>query len=447
MQFDTIIKAKNILTPAGIREGIILIKDGVIADILPYVDSSADGIVEDAGDHLVMPGVIDPHVHLNEPGREDWEGFDTGTRAAAAGGITTVIDMPLNSTPCTTSAKNLALKIKAAQNQLHVNCGFWGGVVPGNEKQQDALLTDGAFGLKAFLTHSGIDDFPKSGLRELLHAMDVLKKYNKPLLAHCELDDNFSSSQLKENPQSYQAYLQSRPDEWELKAISMLIDLCREKKARTHVVHLSSAKALSIIEDAKSEELPLTVETAQHYIYFTAEEIRDGHTEYKCAPPIRSAANRELLLEGLRTGTIDFLATDHSPAPPALKETTSGNFEKAWGGIAGLQFALPVAWTAAKEHGFTTRHLMRWLCERPAAFLNLNNKGSIQKGFDADIVIWNPEEKFTVKGNSILHKHKLTPYIGCNLFGVVKQTYVNGTKVYDNGNVVELNKGKILLST
>lgn len=446
MQYDTIIKARNILTPGGIREGIILIKDGVIADILPYVDSSADGIVEDAGDNLVMPGVIDPHVHINEPGREDWEGFNTATRAAAAGGITTVIDMPLNSTPCTTSAKNLALKINATQNQLHINCGFWGGVVPGNEKELDKLLADGAFGLKAFLTHSGIDDFPKSGLRELLNAMEVLKKYNKPLLAHCELDDAFSSATLKENPQSYQAYLQSRPDEWELKAINMLTDLCREKKARTHIVHLATGKALSMIKDAKTEGLPLTVETGQHYIYFTAEQIPDGRTEYKCAPPIRSAANRELLWDGLRKGIIDFIATDHSPAPPALKETASGNFEKAWGGIAGLQFALSVAWTAAKEHGFTTRHIMRWLCEQPAALLNLENKGSIQKGFDADIVIWNPEEKFIVNENSILHKHKLTPYIGCELSGVVKQTYVNGAKVYDGGNLIELNKGKILLS-
>jgi allantoinase len=446
MQFDTIIKGKKIVTQAGIREGIILIKDGRIADIIPYVENNPEGWVEDAGDHLVMPGIIDPHVHINEPGREAWEGFDTATKAAAAGGITTLIDMPLNSTPCTTTAANLKLKIEAAQNKLHVNCGFWGGVIPGNEKQLDPLLQEGAFGLKAFLTHSGIDDFPKSGLKELLYAMDVLRKYNKPLLVHCELDDVFSADELNKNPTSYKAYLQSRPDEWELKSISMLIDLCREKKTRSHIVHLSSAKALEMIHAAKVEGLPLTVETAPHYIYFSAEEIADGRTEYKCAPPIRNDANRKLLWKGLKKGWIDFIATDHSPALPSMKERDSGNFAKAWGGIAGLQFSLPVVWTAAKENGFSERHILRWLCEKPAAFLGLHNKGKIQKGADADLMIWDPQEKFTVKEADIYHRHKLTPYCNRELAGVVKQTYVNGVKVYDRHQLISLNQGKIIVS-
>jgi allantoinase len=445
MQLDTIIKGKKILTPAGIREGIILIKDGIISDILPYVDSSLEGFLHDAGDSLIMPGLIDPHVHINEPGRTEWEGFDSATKAAAAGGITTMIDMPLNSTPCTTNAKNLALKIKATENQLHVNCGFWGGVIPGNEKQLDELLRSGVFGLKAFMAPSGIDDFPKSRLKELLNAMEVLKKFDKPLLVHCEIEDAYSSAALKANPKSYSAYLQSRPDEWELKAISMIIDLCREKKTRSHIVHLSSAKALKIIDDARGEGMPLTVETAPHYLYFSSEEIMDGRTDFKCAPPIRSAENRELLWEGLKKGQIDFIATDHSPAPPMLKEISSGDFSKAWGGIAGLQFSLPVVWTAAKARGFNLQNLMRWMCLNPATFLNLKNKGVIQKGADADLVIWNPDEKFILKKENIYHKHRNTPYIDCELSGVVKQTYVNGEKVYDNGRFVELNQGKVQL--
>ena len=444
MRFDNIIKGKNILTPGGLREGIILIKAGRIIDILPFVDNVDEGTLIDAGENLVMPGLIDPHVHINEPGRAHWEGFETATKAAAAGGVTTLIEMPLNASPCTTSAKNLQLKIDAAQNQLHVNCGFWGGVIPGNESQLEELLNYGAFGLKAFLTHSGIDDFPKCGLKELLHAMDVLKKHEKPLLAHCELDDVLPSSLQKNDPSIYNSYLQSRPDEWELKAIQMLIDLCRDKKTRTHIVHLSTAKALKMIRDARNENIPLTTESAQHYLYFAAEEIQNGQTEFKCAPPIRSAENRELLWDGLKKGIIDFIACDHSPAPPEMKETESGDFTKAWGGIAGLQFALPVTWTAAKQRGYQLRHVLRWLCEHPADFLSLPHKGRIQKGADADIIIWNPEEKFVVNKNMIQHKHKLTPYLNRELYGVVKQTFVNGIKVFEEGRFTSLNQGKIL---
>jgi allantoinase len=444
MHFDCIIKARSILTSHGFREGIILVKNGVVADILPYVDYSFEDTVTDAGDDVVMPGIIDPHVHINEPGRTEWEGFDTATRAAAAGGITTLIDMPLNSAPCTTSAQHLEIKKQSAKNQLHVNCGFWGGVIPGNEKQQEEMLKNGVFGFKAFLTHSGIDDFPKSGLKELLHALEILKKYNRPLLAHCELEETFYTDDLKAYPKSYKAYLQSRPDEWEVNAVRMLIDLCREKKSKAHIVHLSSAKSLQFIRDAKTEGLPLTVETAPHYIYFNAEEIKDGHTEYKCAPPIRTAANNNELWNGLRNGLIDFIATDHSPAPPEMKEIQSGDFSKAWGGIASLQFSLPAVWTAMRKRNIALKHIIHWMCDKPAAFLNLTGKGKIEKGADADFVIWNPEEKFIVNAKMIQHKHKVTPYLNNELYGVVKQTYLKGRKVFDNGMFHELQCGEML---
>ena len=442
---DLAIKSKNILTSGGIQAGILVISNGKITDILSNHDYK--GATEDVDDSIVMAGLIDPHVHINEPGRTNWEGFDTATKAAAAGGITTLIEMPLNASPVTTTKNNFKLKLDAAKNKLHVNCGFWGGVVPDNLNELEELLESGVFGLKAFLTHSGIDDFPNTSKEDLRKALLLLKKYEKPLLVHCELDEeNSDSILLQQNPRSYSAYLKSRPKAWENKAIKLMIDLCRETGARVHIVHLSSAESIPQIKKAKAEGLPLTVETCPQYLFFNAEDIPDGDTRYKCAPPIREKANNEQLWQAVADGTIDFIVTDHSPAPPALKEIESGNLQKAWGGIAGLQFLLPAIWTKAKERGFSTEQIAKLLSANAAAFLKLSSqKGKIEKGMDADITVWSPNKKFTVTAGMIQHRYKITPYENLEFSGLVEQTYVNGKKVYDNGNFIDLSEGKILL--
>ncbi len=438
--------SNRILTSSGIRNGYLIIDKGKIHDTVDTLNVD-DYIFEDVGNSVIMPGLIDPHVHINEPGRTEWEGFETATKAAAAGGITTLIDMPLNSAPVTTSPTNFKIKLDAAKNKIVVNVGFWGGVVPDNLNQLEALLKEGVFGLKAFLTHSGIDDFPNTTAEHLRTALAILKKYDKPLLVHCELDEPHDDQEnFRQHPKSYIAYLKSRPKAWENKAIDLMIRLCRETGARVHVVHLSSSEAIANLKAAKAEGLPITVETAPHYLVFNAENISDGATEFKCAPPIREKQNNDLLWEALRDGLIDFVATDHSPAPPDLKEIQSGDFMKAWGGIAGLQYSLPVIWTAAKTRGFTLEDICRWMSFNVATFLQLSDsKGKIEKGYDADLVIWNPEKEFVVNINEIQHRHKITPYLGMKLFGVVEQTFVDGIKVFDHGKYLHLTSGKILL--
>ena len=402
----------------------------------------------DWGNAVVMPGVIDAHVHINEPGRTDWEGFDTATQAAAAGGITTIIDMPLNASPVTTSAKALIEKLAAAKNKLHVNVGFYGGVVPGNAGEQEELMNAGVLGMKCFLTHSGIDEFPNVTKEHLELAMPLIAKYGLPLLAHCELYEEEIKTDLEIYPGSYQQYLASRPKKWENDAINLMIDLCKKYHCKTHIVHVSSAEALPAIAAAKAAGLPLSAETCSHYIYFNAENIPDANTLFKCAPPIREKANNDLLKNALANGVLDFITTDHSPAPPAIKEIASGNLQKAWGGIAGLQFLLPSAYTAMKEN-ISLEKFIPLLTEHPAAFLKIENrKGFLKKGYDADMVIWNPEEPFEVKAENILHRHNCSPYCGEQLFGSVQQTIVNGHRVYSKGAIVDEHTkyGKVLLA-
>ncbi|HZI52134.1 MAG TPA: allantoinase AllB [Chitinophagaceae bacterium] len=459
---DVAIKSDRIITPDGIRNATVLIKDGKIADVAAKVPEGHFPVI-DVGNSVLMAGVVDPHVHINEPGRTEWEGFDTATKAATAGGITTLVDMPLNSLPVTTTAKAFDEKVKATNGQLHANCGFWGGVVPGNEKEIVPLIEKGVLGFKAFLTHSGIDEFPNSTESDLKKAMPLIAKHGLPLLVHCELSTPthhlptgpaYRTGRQAGSPpdsyrvttQVYQSYLASRPKQWEDDAITLMIRLCEEFNCRVHIVHLSSADSIEQIADAKQRGLPLTVETAQHYLFFNAEEINEGQTQFKCAPPIREKANNERLWQALKEGIIDFVATDHSPAPPALKELASGDFMKAWGGISSLQFALPVLWTAAKTRGSRLNDLAKWLCERPALLPGLENiKGKIQKGSDADLVAWDPESSFIVRENMIHHRHKITPYQDEKLYGVVKQTWLGGEKVFDNGAFIHLGKGSILL--
>jgi allantoinase len=401
----------------------------------------------DAGNLVVMPGIIDPHVHINEPGRTDWEGFDTATRSAASGGITTLVDMPLNSSPVTTNISNLHLKTDAAKINLHVNCGFWGGVVPGNLNEIEPMLKGGVLGIKAFLTFSGIDEFPSVSPDQLKDILPLLKKYHLPLLVHCEISEEHAGrKRLSELPESYKAYLESRPKSWENHAIKEMIELSRETGAHIHIVHLSSAEALPPIRKAKAEGVQVTVETAPHYLFFNAEDISDKDTLLKCAPPIRERENNLKLWDALKEGLIDFIATDHSPAPPSMKVIESGNFEKAWGGIAGLQFSLPATWKSASERSISLIQLSRWMSENPANFLHLeNSKGKIQKGYDADLVIWDPDKEIIIRENEINHRHKQSPYSGKKLKGEVIQTIVNGKTVYRNKEFINLNAGKLVV--
>ena len=439
----TIIKSNRIITPSGIRPGYIIINDGVIEDVVEQLSSVSEVTVTDAGNAVVMAGIIDPHVHINEPGRTDWEGFDTATRAAIAGGITTVVDMPLNCTPVTTTAEAFNQKIAATKNQLHTNVGFWGGVVPGNENEIEGLIECGVLGFKAFLTHSGIDDFANVIEADLVKVMPIIARHGLPLLVHCELTD--SINRVNHNNRSYANYLATRPAFWEDDAIALMIRLCEQFNCRVHIVHVSSASSIIQIEQAKQKGLPLTAETAQHYLYFCAEEIKDGQTQFKCAPPIRNKANNNQLWKALQNGILNFVATDHSPATPDLKEITSGNFLKAWGGIASLQIALPVLWTAAKQRNIGVEHIAKWLSENPAKLIGLEHKkGRIEKGYDADLVIWNPDESFTVTEQMILHKHKITPYLGEQLYGTVHSTYLGGMVVYHANGQLQLQAGSII---
>ena len=392
-----------------------------------------------------MPGIIDAHVHINEPGRTEWEGFDTATKAAAAGGITTIVDMPLNASPVTTTVKAFSEKLAASENKLHVNVGFYGGLVPGNTSDIAPLAEAGVLGIKCFLVHSGIDEFPEVKEKDIAEAMPVIAKYDLPLLAHCEVFEKEVVNDFAAHPNSYSLYLESRPSAWEKDAVQMMLRLCRNHQCPVHIVHVSAAEALPLISAAKKEGLPVTAETCAHYIYFNAEDIPDANCLYKCAPPIRNRENNNKLKSALLDGTLDFLATDHSPAPPAIKELQSGNIRKAWGGIAGLQFLLPATWTALKG-SMSLEKFIPLLTSQPAAFLQVSDrKGALKVGYDADLVLWDPEYEEKVTSGDILFRHKVSPYISETLSGSIRQTYVNGKLVYNNKQIIHKNSGKWLL--
>lgn len=439
------IHSTNVLTENGLKDATLVIENGIISDIREG-KINVDFPLEELGDLVVMPGIIDSHVHINEPGRTEWEGFETITKAAVAGGITTLVDMPLNSSPVTTTVATFQQKLEATVGKLYCNCAFWGGIVPDNIAELEGLIKSGVLGIKAFLTHSGIDEFPNVTLADLRAAMPILAKYNVPLLAHAEIDEMHEGITLFEkNPTNYTAYLNSRPKEWEDNAVDLLISLCEEFKSPIHIVHLSSANNIEKIRAAKAKGLPLTVETCPQYLYFNAEDIPDATTLFKCAPPIRERENNQKLWDALKSGTIDFVVTDHSPATPELKKIESGNLKEAWGGIASIQFSLPVVWTKAKEQGFTVSEMAQFMSTAVAKFIGQKKKGALKIGYDADIVVWNPDEQFIVKKENILYRHKISPYVGENLYGVVKQTYVGGKKVYENGNFLSLPQGNLII--
>jgi allantoinase len=430
------IHSKRMLLPEGVREATLLIDNGLITRAAPgppgpAIADNVDCI--DVGDRIVMPGLIDPHVHINEPGRTDWEGFDTATRAAIAGGFTLLVDMPLNSSPVTTTSAAFDQKLAAAAGQLHCDCGYWGGVVPGNEADIEGLIAHGVLGFKAFLTHSGIDEFPNVTETQLRKVMPILAAHGLPLLVHCELDSP-ADSPADPDPRSYPQYLASRPALWEDKAIALMIRLCAETRCPVHIVHLSSAASIPQIRAAKEKGLPLTVETAPHYLYFAAETIADGNPLFKCAPPIRDRANNLHLWEALREGVIDLIATDHSPAPPDLKQLATGNLPAAWGGIASLQLSLSAVWSAAREQGFGPEDIARWLSANPARLTHQSAcRGKLAPGYRADLAIWDPDASFRVDPQALHHKHKGTPYAGETLIGTIDQTWLKGEKVFDKG--------------
>jgi allantoinase len=446
---DLIIRSQRVVTPETIRPASVHIRDGVIIAVGEWDKVSAQSDLIDAGDSVVMAGLVDAHVHVNEPGRTDWEGFATATRAAAAGGVTTLVDMPLNSIPPTTTFDGFKEKLAAADGQCWIDVAFWGGVVPGNTHELKPLLRAGVRGFKCFLVHSGVDEFPHVTEKNLLEAMPELAKLNSVLLVHAELAEpiDAAAENLKDkNPHDYQTFLESRPREAENKAIEMMIRLCRQTGARVHIVHHSSSDVLPLLKSARAEGLPLTVETCPHYLTFAAEEIPAGATHFKCCPPVRERENREKLWEALADGTIDMIVSDHSPCTANLKLLETGDFLEAWGGIAALQFSLPVIWTQLQKRGFGLRELTRWMSAAPARLAGLDNrKGKLEIGYDADIVVWNPEKEFKIVPELIHFKNKITPYSGMNLRGVVESTYLSGKKVYENGQFAEKASGIFLL--
>jgi allantoinase len=446
------ISSRRVVRPDGVSPGTVLISGGRIDAVVPDRVTLPDVI--DVGDLVVSPGLVDSHVHVNDPGR-DWEGFDTATRAAAAGGVTTIVDMPLNSSPVTTSTAALAAKMAASDGRCYVDVGLWAGVVPGNAAALIALERAGVLGGKAFLVPSGIDEFPPVGERDLREAMPVLRDHGLPLLAHAELDPGPDAGRdpglapetaSSADPRVYAAYLASRPSSWEDAAIRLLIDLCRETRCHVHIVHLASAAAIPMIRAARDEGLPLTVETCPHYLCLDAAAIPDGATWFKCAPPIRDRDNREALWAALFEGVIDAIVSDHSPCPPAMKLIARGDFMAAWGGIASLQHGLPVVWTEAGRRGARLEQLASWMSAAPARLAGRHrSKGRIAAGYDADLVVWDPDAPFTVTADDLYYRHHLSPYVGAALRGRVRRTFVRGHEIYDGHGHPAGPIGRVLL--
>jgi allantoinase len=445
---DLVVRGKRVVTLEGERAAAIHVRGGTITAITAFEDSPAGAPLHDAGESVVMPGLVDTHVHINEPGRTEWEGFTTATQAAAAGGVTTLVEMPLNSIPATTTAAAFREKMAASAGKLWVDAGFWGGVVPGNLGELRPLWEAGVWGFKCFLVPSGVEEFACVGQEDLRAALPVLAAFGAALLVHAELPGPIAEAAKKiekANANRYATWLASRPKAAENEAIVLLVKLAREFGARVHVVHLSSAEAIPQLQEAKAEGLPVSVETCPHYLVFAAEEIQDGATEFKCAPPIRERENREKLWEGLEEGVIDFVATDHSPCPPTMKQLEEGDFLRAWGGIASLEVRLPAMWTESRARGYAVARICEWVCKEPARFAGLEKqKGAIAVGRDADFVIWNPETRFTVKAEELHQRHKVTPYEGREMFGVVETTFLRGRKIYDRGEFSAAPTGRVL---
>jgi allantoinase len=427
-QAEWAVRARQAVTPDGPVPVVVVITDGKISGLLPYDTDPGVPVVELAGDEVLLPGLVDSHVHSNEPGRTDWEGFATATLAAAAGGVTTVIDMPLNCLPPTIDAAALAVKRAAARGQCQVDVGFWGGAVPGNAAAIRGLRDAGALGFKCFLVDSGVPEFPPLDGPALDRAARAIAGLGSLLLVHAE-DPACIAAVRGGGGHDYAAFLRSRPAEAETRAIAEVIEVARRTGVRAHILHVSAAEALPLLAAARDEGLAITGETCPHYLALAAQDVPAGATEYKCCPPIRERANRELLWEGLRAGVLDCVVSDHSPCPPELKRAGGGDFGSAWGGIASVQLALPVVWTAGRERGACLADVARWMAAAPARIAGLAAKGRIAVGCDADLVAFAPDDEFVVTAGLLRHRHKLTPYLGQRLTGVVRRTWLRGQDI------------------
>jgi allantoinase len=424
------------------------IKNELIHAIHPYGQALACEVF-DYAEYVIMPGLVDSHVHINEPGRTEWEGFNTATQAAAAGGITALVDMPLNCIPVTTTKAAFEEKLAAVDDKLWVDCGFWGGVIPQNINDLDELLNAGVLGVKSFLIDSGIEEFPAVESKDIRAAMPILAKHNVPYLIHAELDcGGFNDVEITKE---YNSFLASRPKKWENDAIALMVDMARESRingdnCKVHIVHLSSDEALSMIAQAKAEGLHFSAETCPHYLTIAAENIPDGKTLFKCCPPIRENSNREHLWQAIADKRLDFIVSDHSPCTPELKHIDTGDIEKAWGGISALQFGISLIWTEAKERGFTLVDIVRLMSTATAKFAGLDAiKGEIKVGNHADILVFDPNAEFIITNEMIKHRHNITPYAGRKVTGQVQHTFVRGHHVYQQDEFINTPVGRPLL--
>jgi allantoinase len=429
--------SQQVVTPEGVRPASLLVEEDKIQGLVRPGEVPAGAVREDFGEAVLLPGLVDSHVHINEPGRTEWEGFATATKAACAGGYTMLVDMPLNSVPATTCVDSLDAKRAAAHGQCRVDWAAWGGLVRGNENEIQKLADAGVRGFKCFLVHPGIEEFSMVDEEDLRRALPSLADTGLPLLVHAELPGPIEAATARVNGQDwsrYSTYLASRPEEAELAAIRLMLTLCREYRFRLHIVHLATGRALKEICAAKDAGLPVTVETCPHYLHLEAEKIGDRVTQCKCAPPIREASNREQLWQGLKEGDIDLVVTDHSPCPPEMKRRGGGSFRDAWGGIASLSLALPVMWTEAARRGFTLTDIARWMAEKPAQLSGCpQSKGRLAAGYDADFVVFDPAQPFKVTADRLYQRHPISPYLGETLRGVVKRTYLRGQLVFQDG--------------
>ncbi|MFF3748906.1 allantoinase AllB [Streptomyces sp. NPDC002018] len=433
-EVNLVLRSTRVLTPEGTRAASIAVAGGRIEAVLPYGAPLPPGArLEDVGDDAVLPGLVDTHVHVNDPGRTEWEGFWTATRAAAAGGITTLLDMPLNSLPPTTTVAHLRTKQRVARTKAHVDVGFWGGAVPGNLKDLRPLHDAGVFGFKCFLSPSGVEEFPELDQERLGTSLAEIAGFGGLLIVHAEDPAELASAPQRGGP-AYADFLASRPRGAENAAIEGLVARAARLDARVHILHLSSSDALPLIAAAKREGVRITVESCPHFLTLTAEEVPDGATEFKCCPPIREAANQDALWQGLLDGTIDCVVSDHSPCTADLK---TPDFAAAWGGISSLQLGLPAIWTEARARGRSLEDVVRWMSAGPAALAGLTRKGAVEAGRDADFAVLAPEEAFTVDPAALHHRNQVTAYAGRRLYGVVRSTWLRGTPVMRDGVLAE----------